>query len=195
MWAAGTELQAELQAPAVVQRLGGAARDLARAVPTNQLRDGRTDPITGVVTSGLTMLVAGLERRFGQFAIETSTRVIIDLLVFKRRQSESIDEALARFEILRGQVRAQAAGFDLPVPVLSWLLLEALHISRRTWPLVLSTWQGRLPEDDDALRQLLDSIRHQGHIAESPQAGSHSWTLARRSYFDDGCGDASFDLP
>jgi len=151
VWAAGTELQAELQAPAVVQRLGGAARDLARAVPTNQLRDGRTDPITGTVTSGLTMLVTGLERRFGQFAVETSTRVIIDLLGFKRRQSESIDEALARFETVRGQVQAQAVGFDLPTPVLAWLLLESLYIPRRTWPLVLSTWQGRLPEDDGSL--------------------------------------------
>ena len=120
VWAAGTELQAELQAPAVVQRLGGAARDLARAVPTSQLRDGRADPLIGAVTSGLTMLVTGLERRFGQFAVETSTRVIIDLLGFKRRQSESIDEALARFEILRGQVQAQAVGFDLPTPVLGW---------------------------------------------------------------------------
>ena len=65
VWAAGTELQQEQQAPAVVQRLGGAARDLARAVPTTQLRDGRVDPVTGVVTSGLAMLVQGLERRFG----------------------------------------------------------------------------------------------------------------------------------
>ena len=47
VWAAGTELQAEQQAPAVVQRLGGAARELARSVPTQQLRDGRVGPLTG----------------------------------------------------------------------------------------------------------------------------------------------------
>ena len=186
VWAAGTELQQEQQAPAVVQRLGGAARELTRSVPTTQLRDGRVDPVTGVVSSGLTMLVQGLERRFGQFAVETSTRCIIDLLGFRRRQVESIDEALARFETLRSQVQAQAVGFDLPTPVLSWLLLEALSIPRRTWPLVLAPWQGRLPEDDGALRELLDAIRHQGHIAESPHAGSHSWT--QRSHF----GESSF---
>ena len=174
VWAAGTELQQEQQAPAVVQRLGGAARELARAVPTTQLRDGRVDPVTGVVTSGLAMLVQGLERRFGQFAVETSTRVIIDLLGFRRRAAESIDEALARFETARSQVQAQATGFDLPVPVLAWLLLEALHIPRRVWPLVLATWQGRLPEDEEALKGLLDSIRHQGHIAEVPKAGHTS---------------------
>jgi len=193
VWAAGTELQQEQQAPAVVQRLGGAARELARVVPTTQLRDGRVDAVTGVITSGLAMLVQGLERRFGQFAVETSTRVIIDLLGFRRRQTESIDEALARFETARGQVQAQATGFDLPTPVLAWLPLEALHIPRRTWPLVLSTWQGRLPEDDAALRELLDSIRHQGHIAESPHAGSHSWT--QRSHFAEKGADTFFEFP
>ena len=132
VWAAGTELRAELQAPAVVQRLGGADRELIRAVPTQELRDGRLDPITGTVDSGLTILVRGLTRRFGQFAVETSTRCIIDLLGFRRRQIENIDEALARFETLRAQVRAQATGLELPVPVLCWLLLEALHIPRRT---------------------------------------------------------------
>ena len=65
VWAAGTELAAELQAPAVVQRLAGAARELIRAVPTTELRDGRMDPATGAVESGLTILVRGLTRRFG----------------------------------------------------------------------------------------------------------------------------------
>ena len=87
VWAAGTELHQEQQAPAVAQRLGGDARQLARGVPTTQLRDGRTDITIGVATTGLTMLAQGLERRFGQFAIETSTRVIIDLLGVRRRQA------------------------------------------------------------------------------------------------------------
>ena len=134
VWAAGTELNQELIAPAVVQRLGGAARELVRAVPAQELRDGRFNPQTQGVDAGLQILVRGLERRFGAFAVETSTRIIIDLLQFRRRGTESIDEALARFETLRGHVLAQAAGFDLPVPVLSWLLLEAMHVPRRTWP-------------------------------------------------------------
>ena len=61
--------------------------------------------------------------------------VIIDLLGFTRTGAESIGKALARLETLRGHVQAQAAGFDLPTPVLSWLLLEKMHIARRTWPL------------------------------------------------------------
>lgn len=79
-WAAGAELAAEPHAPAVVQRLGGAARDLARAAPTTELGDGRTDPTAGVIESGPTLLARGLARWFGQCAIETSTRCIVDLL-------------------------------------------------------------------------------------------------------------------
>ena len=93
VWAAGTELNQELIAPAVVQRFGGAARELVRAVPAQELRDGRFNPATQGVDTGLQILARGLERRFGAFAVETSTRVIIDLLQFRRRGTESIDEA------------------------------------------------------------------------------------------------------
>ena len=58
------------------------------------------------------------------------------------------------------QTQAQAAGFDLPIPVTAWLLLEALRVPRASWPLVLTPWNNRLPEDDPGLRQLMESIRH-----------------------------------
>ena len=35
---------------------------------------------------------------------------------------------------------------------------------------------GQLPEQEEAFWNFLDSLRHQGHIAESPQVGSNSWT-------------------
>ena len=113
----------------MVQRLGGAARALAREVPPGELRDGRWDAQNGVQESGLALLIRGLARRFGAFAIETSTRCIIERLTFKRRQSENVDEALSRFETLRSEVRGQAVGFELPIPVTCWLLLEAMHLS------------------------------------------------------------------
>ena len=43
------------------------------------------------------------------------------------------------------------------------------------------------------MQTLMDSIRHQGHIAESPQAGSHSWT--QRSHLCLEGGDPFFDVP
>ena len=83
----------------------------------------------------------GLAQRFRAFAVETSIRCIIDLLRLRRRGHENVDEALSRFETRRVQVRTQAVGFDLPIPVTSWLLLEAMGIPPQTWPLALAPWQ------------------------------------------------------
>ena len=186
LWSGGTELALVLQAPAVAQRLGGTARDLVRQVPVAELRDGRLDPVTGAQETGLQILLRGLERRHGGFAVETSTRCIIELLQFKRKGAESIDEALSRFETCRMQTQTLATGFDLPVPVVSWLLLEALRVPRASWPLVLTPWHNQLPVDDQGLRQLMESVRHQGHIAEHPIAGNYSWN---RSYHTQGLLD------
>ena len=134
IWAAGTELAVPLQAPAVAQRLGGTAKDLVREVPPEALRDGRVNPETGEHETGMLMLIRGLERRYGMFAVESSTQAIIDLLRFQRGP-ESVDEALSRFETTRVQVRQLAPGFDLPAPVTAWLLLEAMQAPRRLWHL------------------------------------------------------------
>ena len=93
----------------MAQRRGGTAKDLVREVPAEALRDGRVDPDTGHHHTGLQMLIAGLQRRQRQFAVEVSTQAIIRLLNF-RRGSESVDEALSRFETIRTQIRQQASG-------------------------------------------------------------------------------------
>ena len=38
------------------------------------------------------------------------------------------------------------------------------------------SWPSTASSQEEAFRALLDSLRHQGHIAESPQAGFNSWT-------------------
>ena len=55
-------------------------------------------------------------------------------------------------------------------------------------------FNGRLPENEEGLRALVDSLRHQGHIAESPQAGSNSWTGSRggQHHFADGSPECLF---
>ena len=89
LWLAGTELQPELVGPAVARRLGGTCAELVRMLDPDELRNGRQDPNTGVIDSGFTILIRGLERRHGQYAIETSTKAIVDMLKFRRGASES----------------------------------------------------------------------------------------------------------
>ena len=166
IWAAGTELYAVLQAPAVAQRLGGTCKEMVRDVDPAVLRNGRTDPLTGVQTAtGLEVLIEGLWHRHGQFEIETATSAIIELLQFRRRQNESVDESLSRFETLRRATR-DVNGFELPIPVVSWLALEAMEIPKPMWPLCAGTIPQHLPREhcsdlgDD--RQLAPTGAHSG---------------------------------
>ena len=79
------------------------------------------------------------------------------------------------------QTHTLAIGFELPIPVVGWLLLEALRVPRASWPLVLIPWHNQLPADDQGLRQLMESIRHKGHIAERPIAANYSWNRPSHS--------------
>ena len=54
---------------------------MIRTIDLGELRAGRADPLTCAVTSGLEILIRGLENRFGQYGIETSTDAIIKLLI------------------------------------------------------------------------------------------------------------------
>jgi len=140
---------------------------------------------TGVRETGLAYLLAGLSRRHGQYEIETATTAIIELLGFRRARAENVDEALSRFETLR-QAADINAHFELPVPVLSWTLLEASSVPRPMWPLVLAPFGGTFPWEELEFRALMDSLRRQGHIAESPCAGSQTWKQGGDVYFTDG---------
>ena len=75
--------------------------------------------------TGYQVLIEGLTKRFGAQAVETSTMAIIEMLTFRRRDRDSIDEAIARFEITRTRVQGIAPEFQLPTQASAWLLLEA----------------------------------------------------------------------
>ena len=90
----------------------------------------------GNTTTGVDVILEGLNRRFGQLDVESSITTIIELLTFRRNHWESIDEALTRFELLRSRTDANAAGFQMPEAVLAWQLLVALNIPRTVWPLL-----------------------------------------------------------
>jgi hypothetical protein len=174
-------------APAIALRLTGGAKEVVREVPINLLMYGIIDPLTQQQTStGLDVLLNGLQRRFGQLALESTIMHIVELITFRRRSSESIDEALTRFEALRTRYDNNVQNFQMPVPALAWSLLEALRVPRSIWPVLFVPFGGQLPQDDPMMAQLIQAIRQQCHIAEHPQAGEkfprrHAKQLLRRS--------------
>ena len=97
-WRVGAEIPENRQGAAVAQRLGGVAKVLARHIPPASLRDGAM--VAGQHHDGLGILLRGLTRRFGGFQEETAQHAIVELLSCRRVGSESVDDALGRFETL-----------------------------------------------------------------------------------------------
>ena len=118
LWCAGAELPPHACGPAIAMRLGGIAREMVREVPTIVITQGRVDA-NGFAVAGPEVIVAGLARKFGQFDVEASIVAIIELLTFRRIGAESIDEAIARFEILKTRAGNNVANFDMPVAALA----------------------------------------------------------------------------
>ena len=166
LWCVGTELNTDKQGPAIIQRLGDTARELLREAPLGLIQYGREDAMGNLISTGVDVILEGLNRRFGQLDVESSITTIIELLTFRRNRWESIDEALTRFELLRSRTDSNAAGFQMPEAVLAWQLLVALNIPRTVWPLLFQPFGGRLPITDDQFQDMCTAIRQQGHIAE-----------------------------
>ena len=93
-----TDLAPYQQVAAVILRLSGAAKDLARTLTPNEILNGGISP-TGVQLDPLSYLVVGLHARFARLGEETRLQATRDLLSFGRRSGEGINQALARYEI------------------------------------------------------------------------------------------------
>ena len=95
LWSAATELGVPQQAPAVVLRLGGAARLLARDIPVGQLQNGAVVDLNDgngqQHVTGMALLMIILGRAFSPLPEESSLRAINDMLAFTRHGSENVD--------------------------------------------------------------------------------------------------------
>ena len=166
----------------------------------SQLTHGRPGPNGVGQVTGPEIIVNGLRRKFGQFDVEHSIVAIIELLTFRRNQIESIDEAIARFEILKSKAGNLGHAFEMPVAALAWLFLEAMRIPRAVWPLLFANFGGQLPIDNDQLSDMMIAIRQQGHITEHTHAGPRDLYEGMKGghnrpghyYQDDGQGDGNW---
>ena len=171
VWVAGTELSWDRQGPAVVQRLGGTARDILSELPIEMITRGRFDMNGAQISTGIEVIIQGLGRRYAQMEVETSIMYIVELITFRRNGYESIDDAIARFETVSARAADDRAGFVMPVAAGAWLFLEAMKILRPVWSLLFQPFGGNLPTTPDQMTALLHSIRQQSHITEHTHSG------------------------
>ena len=122
-----TDLAPHQQVAAVILRLSGAAKDLARTPTPIEILSGGVSP-SGVQRDPLSYLVVGLHARFAPLGEEARLHAMADLLSFGRRNGEGINQVLARYEIVRQRARTEGL-FVMSTEGCALQLLRACGVS------------------------------------------------------------------
>ena len=116
-------------------QLGGLAREFARELSTQTLQTGQVIDLNDgqgpFQASGLEYLIYVLTGRFQELAIETNLRAMFNYQNVHRLPGEKIDEALARFELLKKRARDRS-GYNMGIAGDTHLLLNGLRIPALT---------------------------------------------------------------
>ena len=169
MWAAATELFPQQIGPSIALRVAGQARKLLRDIPVQQLQQGamvdRNDGNGPQQFSGFQLVTFVLSQRFAPLPEETSLRAVDDILQFRRRNNENIDQLITRFLSTRDRAAAQA-NFRMSPAGVSWMLMSSLGASSTEWTMLPQQNGGELPNTEQGLDQLTRHIRRMGHVLE-----------------------------
>ena len=164
LWVALTDLTPQQQCAAIVFRLEGAAREVARSItPANMIQGGN---IGGVIVDPVTFLLRNLQTRFAALEEETRLTAMTEMMAFARRPGEGINALLARFEIVRTRAFTES-GYTMAIQGYSLLLLRCCNINAHQLPMVLQPWGGRHPATEGELQLLITNLRRLGHITEN----------------------------
>ena len=163
LWTIGTDLQPHQQCAAIIQQLGGAARELARSLTPAEVYQGGV--VNGVQLDPVSYLLHGLSSRFGPLDEESRLRATQDLLSFARRQGETVDTLISRFELVRSRARTEGGGV-VSVESAALILLRACGVSSEQFQTLTQPFGLRLPGNDAEFAQLQHHMRRMGHIVE-----------------------------
>ena len=93
------DLEPPRQAAAVLGELRGSAQEFAREIPPNIIIQGGM--VDGIHVDPLTYVVTHLADRFAVLGEESRLAAMTELMTFSRRQGETIDQLLSRFDLVR----------------------------------------------------------------------------------------------
>ena len=165
LWTASTDVEAHRQGPLAALQISGAARELVREIAPHVLRDGVVDPQTGNHVPGVMVLARTLAERYAPLETELQTQAMSELMSFSKIHSESVDQCLTRFDVLRHRAQ-QRAGLNMTPQGLSWLLLNGFKLRPDMWDRILAANDGHLPDTEQQFRQMLERMRRLGHLLE-----------------------------
>ena len=163
MWIMLTDLRPYQQCAAIIMRLGGAAREMARMVTPQEMTTGGV--VNGVAVDPVTYLLGSLHARFADLEEESRLASMTEMLAFTRLPGESINALLARYETVR-QRAAIEGQFVMSIEGCSLQILRACNIQSQHLLTLLQPFGGRLPQNDQQLRDMCTQLRRFGHISE-----------------------------
>ena len=157
-------MDASRKAALVGMQLRGSAQELFRTIPPAALINGGF--VNGAQVDPLTFLLHALSERFAALGDEVRLGAITDLLCFGRRSShETVDDLLARFDILRQRAYDQGQ-LTMSITGLVWLLFRAVGVNDTQLIQLLQPFQGRVPQTEAELQALRVQLRRMGHVLE-----------------------------
>ncbi len=166
LWVRLTDLQPHQQCAAIIMRLGGAAREMARMMTPQEMAFGGVR--NGVAVDPVTYLLAALHARFASLEEESRLTSMTEMLAFTRRPGETINALLARYETVR-QRAAVEGQFTMSVEGCALQILRACGIQSHHLFTLLQPFRGQLPQTDQQFQELCTQLRRFGHISEGTQ--------------------------
>ena len=164
IWIMLTDLAPHQQCAAILTRLGGAARELARTISPQEIMNGGV--INGQQLDPVTFLLTSLHNRFSALEEESRLQAMTEMLAFQRRQGEYINSLLARYDTVR-QRAAVEGQFTMSIEGCSIQLLRAVGIGHQHLPLLLQPFNGQLPQNEQQFNNLMTQLRRYGHVSEN----------------------------
>ena len=163
IWVMLTDLQPHQQCAAIVMRLGGSAREMARMITPQEMVNGGVQ--NGVAVDPVTYLMGALHQRFSALEEESRLTCMTEMLAFARRPGETINSLLARYETVRQRAVIEGQ-FVMSVEGCSLQILRAVGISSQQLFSLLQPFAGQLPTNDAQFNVLCTQLRRFGHITE-----------------------------
>ena len=156
LWCITSSLQPEQQCSAIIQRLSGAARELARQMtPAEMMYGGMID---GNPVDPVTLLFHGMQERFAPLQDETRLAALTSFMTFSRRGSERINELLTRFETVQHRAESEA-NFHMSHEGLAYTLLRIVGVNDQQLIQLLQPYDGNFPTTAAQYNSMLGRLR------------------------------------
>ena len=164
LWVCQTTRPVHSQAAAILEQLGGTARIIGRQMSTHEIMNG--GQINGMHVDPVSYIVLALHMQFGQLQTENQLIAMTEFFAFERRNNESINEVLARYDIVRHRA-AEEGDFQMDVTGCCLQLFRALHIETPRIVQLLRPFGGTFPQNEEQFQQMLSQLRVEGRILEN----------------------------